>query len=508
MQCPNRKRIIQRRRYRTPNEPDLEFHEKALANKISLDSSSKKGIGISIDGLTPEQLTEVKNLQADHLNKANPTGKAIKASAFKIAGGDFWSLLMVAFEIKGLYSTLATTFTKKGKLENTDMIALGKAFASFFSASFGAAQTISAGIVTLHLETWKSTAGKITGVMRYGALIEVFGLIGYGFGVANAYFNISDRYSKLLNARDNDNILGITGATMALVGAGGQGAINLTGSVRSLAVITKILADYGVKNFTRGMLTAGAAARGVSYLARFSLITLGFTALEFLGEWIYNHNNLTRLDKWLQKSIWTSDPQARAFKSLEDEDLALNYIIAEPIVDTLTLDQEMGERTQRVRITFPSIRTSDIDDVPISIGAGMIIRDKNPNFYKYFDYNDFFINQLHIISNVDEALTLAFDVNAKTSVNINKTTKFYIMIEYPVTITPKQVVTTTNYDIDIDISHPKISKGSVARFETTEYESRNAIYQQKRKPTLRRITSEAVSIGDPLDKRLKTQAKS
>jgi hypothetical protein len=93
------------------------------------------------------------------------------------------------------------------------------------------------------------------------------------------------------------------------------------------------------------------------------------TALQLVGEGLYNYFNLDELQKWLQASAWG---KANLQRSLAEDWSALARVVQQP---TCELVRE-GERTY-VQLRLPGVRTREMDSRQLHLQAYRQTRDLN-----------------------------------------------------------------------------------------------------------------------------------
>lgn len=422
--------------------------EKQIANSFSPTPLGDVGagrIGVYFDGLSKEQAIELNRMSEDFRLGSGVNRSTIKA-IISPKGGDFWAILMFGWQFKGFLNSIIL-FNEKEQLTFEDSLNLFKSGMGFFAATFGMAQGISATILMTTLEKFASTAGKMSLTMRFGACVEVFGIFGYATGLLSSIFGIADHTADIINARDNCNVIGYAGAVAAWSGSAGQAYMNGYALARSSSVIVNTYREFGLAGLSRGLFLQGA--RSIAFFARFSLITLAFTAVELGGEWLFNRFNTSRLDDWLDCCIWAKDPADRKYSSLTAEDLALNEIINTPTVTSRThgIFSNTGPQFCRVSIRFPNLSVNILDTSHLSIAASILY-----DFHKRIsttNYTEAFISQLKLISGPGEPLTIAFDISPDmASMEYFNCPIYAFTLEYPATLHPKPVLKKITFSVD------------------------------------------------------------
>jgi hypothetical protein len=155
------------------------------------------------------------------------------------------------------------------------------------------------------------------------------------------------QWTKAL-AEGNPQALAAT--TLQIAGDATLVGTNTWGAKHTTSIISQVLKK---PTELRAIAWAEASPRLLSIAAQANLVGLIGTALQLLGEGLYNYFNLDALQKWLQASAWGT---ANLRRSLPEDWSALATVVQQP---TCELIRE-GKRTF-LQLRLPGVRTREMD---------------------------------------------------------------------------------------------------------------------------------------------------
>jgi hypothetical protein len=204
----------------------------------------------------------------------------------------------------------------------------------------------------------ESAAGKLNTMSRLGRWSGISGVGAFGFGVLAAAIDLgkhSQQWSKAL-AEGTNQVLAAT--TLQIAGDGVLLGTNTWGAKHTTSIISQILKK---PTELRALAWAEASPRLLSIGVKANLVGLIGTALQLMGEGLYNYFNLDALQKWLQASAWGKADRQR---SLPEDWSALAGVVQQP---TCELVRE-GPRTY-LQLRLPGVRTREMDSRQLQLLA-------------------------------------------------------------------------------------------------------------------------------------------
>ena len=336
--------------------------EDQLSRALTVGAGGPWQIGTVIDGMAPALRDEMVRTVRDF--RATGTFGQPLMSALK-SGGDGIALLLFVYQGQKFLEALSAII-KNNDRSLSDAAAFLESVVATSAAGFAAVQGLSVTILQAHVVQMDSAAGKLNTMSRLGRWSGITGVGAFGFGVLAAAIDLGKHTQQWAKALAQGNHQALAATTLQIAGDGILVGTNTWGAKHTTSIINQIL-----KNPTelRALAWAEASPRLLSIAARANLVGLIGTALQLVGEGLYNYFNLDELQKWLQASAWG---KANLQRSLAEDWSALARVVQQP---TCELVRE-GERTY-VQLRLPGVRTREMDSRQLHLQAYRQTRDLN-----------------------------------------------------------------------------------------------------------------------------------
>lgn len=367
--------------------------ESRVATAISPVGEGPSKAGVKIKGLNSAQVAEFQRMAEDFRLKR--PFKGLDNAVFRSAGADIFASAVAVWQIRN-FLVVSAGFQRKADKNWGDRVAFGNAFFSMMAGVLAAAQGIAVTSLSVAVNNYASVAGKISMAARLGKLTASFGIPAYLLSVLAAAASLKGSIDKFNEGLRRGDAGMLAGASMASMGDAGQVGINGWAAYRSAGIVIGVLKDT---QQARAAAWAVAGGRLVSIAARANLIGLALTGLQLGGEWIYNRNNLSQLDDWLQQGPWgLRDAQ----RPLAAEHLRLATITAAPKA-ALQPDKAAGLFILQV----PDVITAELDDSGISLAAYWL---SNHQRNDWEPWTEPLLYQFKLLSKLHEPLLLGLEI--------------------------------------------------------------------------------------------------
>ncbi len=328
--------------------------EDRLGRALTVGGGGPGQIGTVVDGMAPVLREEMQRTVRD-FRATGTFGKPL-SSALK-SGGDGIALLLFVYQGQKFVEALSA-FSKKTDSTLSDLGVTAEAFIVMSAAGFAAVQGLSVTILQAHIEQMDSAAGKLNTMSRLGRWAGIAGDIAFGFGALAAAIDSGKHSRQWGKALAEGNYQGLAATTLQIAGDGVLLGTNTWGAKHTTSIISQILKKPAE---LRALAWAEASPRLLSIGVQANLVGLIGTALQLLGEGLYNYFHLDGLQKWLQASAWgTADRQ----RSLPEDWSALAGVVQQP---TCELVRE-GQRTY-LQLRLPGVRTREMDSRQLQLQA-------------------------------------------------------------------------------------------------------------------------------------------
>ncbi|MHB9801342.1 toxin VasX [Pseudomonas sp. MT3] len=352
-------------------------------------------VGMRVKGLNSAQVAEFQRMSEDFRLKR--PFKGVGGEVFKSVGGDLFASAVAVMQVWS-FVTVTSEFLRKTDTSSADKVALGNAFSSMVGGVSAALQGIAITSLGAALNNYTSVAGKVKSAASLGKLTGGLGIAAYFFSFVSNGISLYGAGGRWLEALRNGNTGQLASSSLQLAGDSGQIALNGWATVRTGGIIFQVLTD---STQARSLAWAASSARLLSIAARANLIGLGLTALQLGGEWLYNRNTLSELDRWLLHCAWGRE---HAGNSLRNERLRLALITGSPQARLAKLGGK-----PYAQLVIPSITARELDDSGLSLTAYWCT-DAARNDWE--PWTDPLLYQLSLLSSPDEPLSLGLELFA------------------------------------------------------------------------------------------------
>ncbi len=367
--------------------------ESRVASALSPVGEGPSKAGVKIKGLNSTQVAEFQRMAEDFRLKR--PFKGLGEGVFRSVGADIFASAVAVWQIRN-FVVVNAEFQRKAEKSLVDRLNWTNALFSMAGGAFAAAQGIAVTSLAVAIGNYASVPGKIKMAARLGKLTASFGLPAYVFSVAATSISLKGNIDKFNEGLRLGDAGMLAGAGMAGVGDIGQIGLNSWATYRSAGIVIGVIKDT---QQARAAAWAVAGGRLVSIAARANLIGLALTGLQLGGEWIYNRNNLSQLDDWLQQGPWgLRDAQ----RPLSVEHLRLATITAAPKA-ALQPDKAAGLFILQV----PGVITAELDDSGVSLAAYWL---SNHQRNDWEPWTEPLLYQFKLLSKLHEPLRLGLDI--------------------------------------------------------------------------------------------------
>lgn len=367
--------------------------ESRVATAISPVGEGPSKAGVKIKGLNSTQVAEFQRMAEDFRLKR--PFKGLGEGVFRSVGADIFASAVAVWQIRN-FVVVNAEFQRKSDRTSADTFSFLNALTSMIAGVLAAAQGIAVTSLSVAINNYASVAGKISMAARLGKLTASFGLPAYAFSLLAAAASLKGSIDKFNEGLRRGDAGMLAGAGMASAGDAGQVGINGWATYRSAGIVIGVLTDT---QQARAAAWAVAGGRLVSIAARANLIGLALTGLQLGGEWIYNRNNLSQLDDWLQQGPWG---MRDAQRPLATEHLRLASITAAPSAG-LEPDKAAGLFILQV----PGVLTAELDDSGISLAAYWL---SNHQRNDWEPWTEPLLYQFKLLSKLHEPLRLGLEI--------------------------------------------------------------------------------------------------
>jgi hypothetical protein len=352
--------------------------------------------GIKLKGLSSTQLKEFENMVEDHRLKR--PFKGLSSEIFQSRGADLLATAVAVMQIRN-FAVVSSELFRKETLTNADKNSFWNALFSMSGGVLAASQGISVTSLSVSMKNYASVTGKLGVTARLGYLTGYLGFFAYASGATASAVSLlgeGGSYDKWVEAVRDGNGAKIAGAGLVMAGDSGQVGMNSWAAARTSQMLYKV---YSNTSNARAVAWLTVGGRLVSVAARANLIGLALTVIQLGGEFLYNKNNLSKLDKWLRQSPWGVN---NANKSLLDERLDLAEVTASPQASLQKIDGK-----QMAVIDLPNITAAELDEGGFEISAYWL---NNSQRNDWEAWSEPMLYQLNLLSKPTESLKLGFEI--------------------------------------------------------------------------------------------------
>ncbi|KPN89986.1 toxin VasX [Pseudomonas nunensis] len=370
--------------------------EGRVAQAMSPIGDGPSKAAFKIKGLNNAQLIEFERMAEDYRLKR--PYKGLSGDVFKSVGGDLFASAAFIMQTVNFYQVYVE-LRSKAERDSADNIAFFNALFSTIGGGLAAAQGIAITSLSVAIKNYTSAAGKIKLAAKLGKITGALSPFAYIFSAVAAGTSIygeKGSAAKWTEALRSGNGAKMAGASMTLAGDSGQLALNGWAFAQSGKSIYEA---FTTVNEARALVWVKAGSQLLSVAAKANLIGLVLTGLQLGGEFLYNRNNKTELDTWLQKGPWGKQS---ANRSMAEERLLLADITAAPQVAL----QSINNQPMAV-LRVPGITARELNDVEFGVSAYWLTNHQRNDWEAW---SEPLLYQLNLLSAPDEPLKLGMDI--------------------------------------------------------------------------------------------------
>ncbi|MNM82994.1 hypothetical protein D3C81_950390 [compost metagenome] len=317
-------------------------------------------------------------------------------------------IALALFVIQGLKFIEAMSVLVKPDRSLADFGAAGESFLGMSAAGFSAVQGLSVTIFQAHMEQLESAAGKLNTMSRLGRWSGISGLGAFGFGGIAASIDLGIHSLQWGKALAKGNYKGLGATTLQITGDGILVGTNTWAAKHTGSIIKNILKT---PTELRALAWAEASPRLLAIGARANLIGLVATALQLVGEGLYNYFNLDDLQAWMETSTWGNKSKHR---TLQDEWSELARVVQKPTCELIR-----DEKQTYLKLVLPGISTQEMDQRKLQLQAYEQVRDnyvhqpyrRNLPPASWKERTAIWATRFIVVSEGQQALTLHLPIN-------------------------------------------------------------------------------------------------
>lgn len=334
--------------------------EERLSDALTVGADGPAKIGTVIDGLDPQLRAEMGRTVRDF--RATGTFNKPLAGAMKSKGD---GIAFALFVIQGQkFIEAIRDFGKKPNQSLADWLAAGESLVGMSAAGFAMVQGLSVTIFQAHIEQMESAAGKLNTMSRLGRWSGLAGFGAFLFGGIAAAFDLGKHSLQWGKALAEGDYKGLGATTLQITGDAVLVGTN-TWAVKHTGSVVKNIMHTPTE--LRALAWAEASPRLLAIGARANLIGLIATALQLVGEGLYNYFNIDELQKWMESSVWGNKSKHR---NVQDEWNELAKVVQKPTCELIRDDKHTY-----VKVVMPGVKTLEMDSRKLQLQAYQQYRD-------------------------------------------------------------------------------------------------------------------------------------
>ncbi|WP_143515901.1 hypothetical protein [Pseudomonas sp. R37(2017)] len=336
--------------------------EERLSGALTVGSDSPARIGTVIDGLDPQLRAEMGRTARD-FRATGTFNKPLTGVLQSKADGIAFALFVI--QGQKFVEALTSVLTKDNRSLN-EGLAFIESFIGMSAAGFATVQGLSITILQPHIEQMRSASGKLNTMSRLGYWTGVAGLGAFAFAGIAALFDLVKHTHQWGKAFAEGDYKKLSATTMQMTGDGVVLGTSVWATKHIGAIVRNIVK---LPTELRALAWAEASPRLLSIGARANLIGLIGTALQLMGQGLYNYFNLDDLQKWMMTSAWGNATTQRA---LQEEWSELARVVQKPTCELIRDD-----RQTYLRLTLPGVSTQEMDRRQLQLQAWQRGRDNS-----------------------------------------------------------------------------------------------------------------------------------
>ncbi|WP_339539716.1 toxin VasX [Pseudomonas sp. RA_15y_Pfl2_54] len=379
--------------------------EEKLTDALAVGGDSAAKIGTVVDGLDPQLRAEMGRTVRDF--RATGTLNKPLAGALKSKGD---GIAFALFVIQGQkFIEAMSSFAKKTDRSWADWGAAGESVVGLSSSGFAMVQGLSVTVFQAHIEQMESAAGKLNTMSRLGRWSGIAGFGAFLSGGVAAAFDLGKHSLQWGKALAEGDYKGLGATTLQI-----SGDATLVGTNTWAAKHTGSIVKNVMKTPTelRALAWAEASPRLLAIGTRANLIGLIATALQLVGEGLFNYFNLDDLQKWMESSVWGNKTKQR---NVQDEWNELAKVVQKPTCELIRDD-----KLTYLKLVLPGVSTQEMDSRKLQFQAYQQYREKplSPRTYspgpfplRWKECTITWVTRFIIASKEKEALTLHLPIS-------------------------------------------------------------------------------------------------
>jgi hypothetical protein len=378
--------------------------EDRLSGALTVGGDSPAQIGTVIDGLDPQLRAEMGRTVRDF--RATGTFNKPLSEVLKSKGD---GIAFALFVIQGQkFVVTLSSILKKDNRSWDDGLVFIESFVGMSAAGFATVQGISVTVFQAHIEQMESAAGKLNTMSRLGRWSGIIGAGAFGFGTFSASIDLGKHSLQWGKAFVEGDHQGLSATTLQMIGDGILVGTNTWATKHTGSIVMNIIKT---PTELRALAWAEASPKLLSIGARANVIGLIGTALQLLGEGLYNYLHLDDLQKWMETSVWGNATRQR---TLQDEWSELAKVVQKPTCELIRND-----RHTYLKLILPGVSTQEMDRRGLQVQVYQRGRDDSLDrtysaelpALRWKDYTAAWATRFIVASEGLEALTLHLPIS-------------------------------------------------------------------------------------------------
>lgn len=332
-----------------PNEPVMRRTDETV---------SRSGLRIN--------LPKAQQLEAEKMMHSLRAGYEGTSTLGKL--GDGLGLLVFFVQLVNLWQVNEEIRNVPGDPKEKER--LYSSFAATSYAGFSIAQSITNNGLN-------NRARQLKGIAQNGAINNIYitmsklnltlGGLGYLFGIWASSMGYSINKKNVAHSLLGKNLNALMAARLSLLGSTGQLGASLYGGVMTSTVLIDSIIKFGDPEKIKSVLIKNGPALYKAF-GRTTIIGTLFTAIEWIGTWLYNRFNTTPHDEWLLTTPWGLDTTRRQSLALKSYQSSLQHIAQTPFAIVVHT-----HKTKEIMLILPAI-TLDLLIPPAAAYASHVVR--------------------------------------------------------------------------------------------------------------------------------------
>jgi hypothetical protein len=384
----------------------LSVVEDRLTQALSAGGNGPGQIGLVLGNMDAELSEEMRRAVSDY--RRHGTFKGPVASAIRSKGNQIAVVLFYLQAVK--FVGVSSDLISGQAMTLRNLGALMDSLISMSAAGFSATQGLAINVLQAHIGEMESAGGKLNSMSQLGRWSAFTGLGAFASGGVAAGIDLGKHAYQWGQALSEGDGKKLAATSLQMSGDSVLVGTNILALRHTSAIVREIL---HLPKELRALAWAAKSPQLVGIAARANLVGVIGTALQLIGEGLYNYFNLDEMKKWLHHSAWGQDNLNR---SLEDDWSALATVVQQPTCQLI----RNGDTTE-LCLTLPGVRTAELDSRRVTIEAhyrwpsDQIEKSFGRRVYvpRYWTArSEYVANRFTIVSQGDEALQLRLTISS------------------------------------------------------------------------------------------------